>query len=66
MIYFNNLAGYRRYDLSQMLDDQFWYARYKDYPEFYYDFDMWQYTSKGRVPGIEGNVDMNIYFLDTY
>jgi GH25 family lysozyme M1 (1,4-beta-N-acetylmuramidase) len=66
MIYFNNLAGYRRYDLSQMLDYQFWYARYTDYPDFYYDFDMWQYTSKGRVPGIEGNVDMNIYFLDTY
>ncbi len=66
MIYFNNLAGYRRYDLSQVLDYQFWYARYTDYPDFYYDFDMWQYSSKGRVPGIEGDVDMNIYFLEPY
>ena len=24
--------------------------------------DMWQYTSKGSVPGISGNVDMNILY----
>ena len=31
---------------------------------FYYDFDIWQYTSGGSVAGIEGRVDMNIHFLD--
>lgn len=25
-------------------------------------YDMWQYTSKGSVPGIKGNVDMNICY----
>ena len=25
-----------------------------------YDCDLWQYTSKGYVPGIEGNVDLNL------
>lgn len=24
--------------------------------------DVWQYTSKGKVPGINGNVDMNYYY----
>lgn len=27
--------------------------------------NMWQYTSKGKVNGISGNVDMNIYYGDT-
>lgn len=25
--------------------------------------DMWQYTSKGAVPGIKGNVDMNLSYI---
>ena len=25
---------------------------------------MWQYSSAGRIPGIEGRVDMNISYLD--
>ncbi|MCQ4771982.1 hypothetical protein NE579_16315, partial [Intestinimonas massiliensis] len=27
-----------------------------------YHFQMWQYTSKGSVDGIQGNVDMNLWF----
>ena len=27
-------------------------------------YDMWQYSSKGSVPGINGNVDMNICYKD--
>ena len=27
-------------------------------------YDMWQYSSKGSVPGINGNVDMNICYRD--
>ena len=27
-------------------------------------YDMWQYSSKGSVPGIKGNVDMNICYRD--
>lgn len=27
-------------------------------------YDMWQYSSKGSVPGISGNVDMNICYRD--
>lgn len=63
MIYFSNYDGYVKYDLSRIMDYPFWYANYNDTPDFYYDFDMWQYTSKGSVPGIEGNVDMDLWFI---
>ena len=45
------------------MDYSFWLAQYNSVPTFYYDFDMWQYTSTGRVPGISGNVDINLRFF---
>ena len=63
MIYFYQSLAYNNLDLSQLTDYPFWLAQYTDYPSFYYDFDMWQYTSTGRVPGISGNVDMNLRFF---
>ncbi|MCR5420220.1 MAG: glycoside hydrolase family 25 protein [Lachnospiraceae bacterium] len=33
-----------------------------DYP---YRFSMWQYTKKGKVDGIEGEVDLNLRFFNT-
>ena len=60
MIYYNTPVGYTRMDLSQLTGYDVWYAQYADRPTMYYDYRIWQYTSKGRVPGIEGNVDMNI------
>lgn len=38
-----------------------WLARYCD-TKGNYDCELWQYTSRGSVKGIEGNVDMNIHF----
>ena len=64
MIYFNLFAGYLKYDLSQLTDYDFWLAQYADTPSFYYDFQMWQYTSGGTVPGIKGGVDMNLCFVN--
>lgn len=63
MVYFNPSEGYKQYDLSQLMNYPFWLAQYNNLPTFYYDFDMWQYTSSGRVPGISGNVDMNLRFF---
>lgn len=37
-----------------------WLAHYTKATDYVYDFDMWQYTSDGYVPGIKGRVDMNI------
>ena len=45
------------------MEHPFWLAQYTDYPSFYYDFEMWQYTSSGRVAGISGDVDLNLRFF---
>ena len=63
MIYFYQNLAYNNLDLSQLLDYPFWLAQYTDYPTFYYDFHMWQYTSSGQVPGISGSVDLNLRFF---
>jgi len=39
-------------------------AVYFDKPEYYYHYDMCQYTSSGSVDGIEGRVDMDLSFVE--
>lgn len=64
MVYVGNTVGYLRLDLSRLTAYELWYAQYDtDYPGFFYDFRIWQYTSKGSVPGIKGNVDMDLWFV---
>ena len=41
-----------------------WLAQYFYRPRFPYEFGIWQYTSEGRVKGIDGYVDINIAFRD--
>ena len=43
-----------------------WVAKYSDSKPSGISgtYDMWQYSSKGYVPGIEGNVDMNVCYKD--
>lgn len=60
MVYFNKYDGYIKYDLSRLAEYDFWYAEYSSAPNFLYDFRIWQYTSSGKVDGIDGKVDMNI------
>lgn len=64
MVYQNKRTTMFKLDLSRLTDYDFWLAEYNDEPTFYYDFTMWQYTSTGSVPGIEGDVDLNISFKD--
>lgn len=39
-----------------------WVAQYNSSCTYSGKYDMWQYSSKGRVSGIKGNVDMNISY----
>lgn len=61
-IYFNQAYGYQQLNLVSLQDYTFWLAEYSETPTFYHDFKMWQYTNQGTVPGIEGFVDLNIWF----
>ena len=46
---------------ASFTDYKIWLAQYVDIPTYSATrYDMWQYTSKGSVPGIAGNVDMNV------
>lgn len=64
MVYCNKKTAVWKYDLSRLDGIEMWYAEYSDVPDYFYHFDMWQYSSKGAVPGIKGNVDLNISFKD--
>ena len=39
-----------------------WLAEYRSVPLYQGYYRMWQYSSKGKIDGIEGNVDMNIMY----
>lgn len=52
-------------DTSVLTDDIYiWLAEYGDNVTYDGKYHMWQYTSSGRVLGIEGRVDLNLSFLD--
>lgn len=59
-VYFNQDLGYLHYDLRELTGYTLWLAEYDQKPDFYYHFDLWQYTHTGTVAGIEGNVDLNL------
>jgi len=61
MIYFNWYQSSRLMYLSELEDYPFWLALYQDRMTYPYKVEMWQYTDQGRVPGIQGNVDINVY-----
>lgn len=77
-IYSNRDWLNNRINLSQLADAQLWYAAYPsvkqkvltDAPKenrsklSYPQAAIWQWTSKGRIDGIVGNVDMNVCYKD--
>lgn len=56
--YYGSLDYFKNYiDTSKLSGFYKWLARYSNKEQT--DCDLWQYTSKGSVAGIEGNVDIN-------
>ena len=66
IIYGNGKTFMLMLDMSMLEDIDKWFADYvaeDDYiPYFPYDFSIWQFSSKGRMAGIRGDVDLNIRF----
>lgn len=58
----NMLTVYLEADRIEEAGD-IWLANYTTNTTYQNDFDYWQYTSKGYVDGIEGNVDCNFSFV---
>ena len=63
MIYFNRNQGANLMYLEELTEYPFWLAAYTDRMPYPYRVEIWQYTDRGRVPGIEGNVDINVMFF---
>ena len=51
-------------DMSQLKDYDVWVAQYNTSCTYKGTYGMWQYTSSGKVNGINGNVDMNKCYKD--
>lgn len=63
MIYANAKRLTTVLHLEKLKEYPLWYADYQEKPVYPYAYEMWQYTEKGSVPGVEGNVDLNLWFV---
>lgn len=62
MIYGNTYSMFAMLDISQLTNYPKWYAFYNNYLYYPYELDIWQYSAGAEVPGIKGDVDINIWF----
>lgn len=65
-VYASEISGFKdRLDDSRLQHISHWVARYGKKPATNANvFHIWQYSSKGRVAGINGNVDMDTSYVD--
>lgn len=63
MVYFNS-AQVKMLDMEQVEKYPWWLAKYDMEQEFPCRVDLWQYTNQGILPGITGNVDIDLMFTD--
>lgn len=60
-------ASFLNYNMNRELFDKYdvWVAHYGvDYPEAEMNYGIWQYDNEGHVDGIDGDVDMDISYVD--
>ena len=60
-IYSNLPWEHHYFDTDTMNQYEIWYADYEKAPQTPYHFAWWQYTNEGHVPGIDGEVDLNVW-----
>lgn len=64
-IYASDISGFKdRLDSTQLYLFDKWVARYGSRPTYITEYGLYQYTSKGDVPGIIGYVDKDIALKD--
>ncbi len=62
-VYSGRWYYYNKVHADQLEEYTIWLAEYRETPLYENRYDMWQYTSKGAVAGIEGYVDLNVSYL---
>ena len=64
-IYASDISGFKdKLNHDRIKSYAHWVARYGKEPEVCKNYGIWQYSSKGSVPGICGSVDMDIAAVD--
>ena len=63
MIYHNMEMAALRLQFEALEEYDKWFAYYNKNFYFPYEYDVWQYSEKGQVNGIKGDVDLNISFV---
>lgn len=51
-------------DMEQLSPYSTWLAQYSSQPTYEGEYDMWQYTSAGKIDGISTLVDYNVSYMD--
>lgn len=64
MIYVNMKWMAFTLDMEELAGYDFWYADYHAVPQCPYDYKIWQYSETGSVPGINGSVDLDLWFQE--
>ena len=62
MFYHNMETALLLLELERLKDYDRWFAYYGEELYYPYAYGVWQYSEKGRIDGISGEVDMNIAF----
>ena len=67
-IYANMIWQDYYFDMAALREYDFWYADYYDFPFTPYKYKFWQFSERGKVPGITDNnnsfVDLNIMLVN--
>lgn len=65
MIYSSASWLNQKLDTKQLSDYEIWVAHWgTTRPAYYGSYGVWQYSCKGRVSGISGDVDLNVAYID--
>lgn len=62
MVYGNPSFISASYSMGYLTNYDTWLAHYAKNTSYDYKFAMWQYTDSGEVEGIDGYVDLDLYF----
>lgn len=61
-LYADRMTAYYDYNLEAFEGVSLWVGALNSYPDFYYSHDIWQRSVTGTVPGISGEVDLDLMF----
>ncbi len=63
---FYTCLNWQRYmlDISRLGDHQLWIAHWNDNCGCQVPYGIWQHGSEGRIPGINGRVDLDLCYVD--